>query len=113
MKQAKKGGEWVSGVFYKGGQFLPSVEPQRGKFNRPANKTTKVRKVEVEPYKWVEAREGYRSLYSAVAGVLATVRNGEMVFCASEKTLNYYGYTEAKAQELVAQYNAGERWIAA
>jgi hypothetical protein len=33
--RAPKGGTTISGVFYKGGQFLPSDnEPKRGKFNK-------------------------------------------------------------------------------
>ena len=33
MTRSPKGGIEIMGVFYKGGQFLPSNEPQRGAFS--------------------------------------------------------------------------------
>jgi hypothetical protein len=114
MKQAKKGGEMVSGVFYKGGQFLPAVEPQRGKFNRAAGKpVSKVHMVEVAPRERVAAVDGKFAIYARLAGTVATMRNGEMVFVGNEKSLAYMGFTEARARELVSAWNGGERWFAA
>lgn len=111
MKQAKHGGEWVKGVFYKGGQFLPSNEPQRGKFNRPASKAPYARKIQVAPYTWEMEVEGKRSIYQMIAGTVAVVRNEKMSFVGNEKSLNYIGKTEAQVNELIEKYNQGQRWV--
>lgn len=113
MKQAPKGGMTVNGVFYKGGQFLPVNEPQRGKFNRKAAQKPVGRKVEIAPFKWEYAPEGKRSIYSMVAGVVASVyrESGIMFFCGNERSLKYAGYTEEYANELINRWNNGERWV--
>jgi hypothetical protein len=108
--RAKKGGEWVSGVFYKGGQFLPTNEPLRGALNTVTRKPAgKVRKVQVAPYEWVEAQDGKMSIFARLGGTVATVRNGEMSL-TNPKALGYIGMTETQAQSLIADWNKGERW---
>ena len=109
--RAKKGGEMVQGVFYKGGQFLPMNEPQRGKWNTHQSKSKKVRKVEVAPYKWVEQEDGKSSIFSRLGGTVATMQDDKMVYCGNEKTLAFMGFTETQVQELVAAWNNGERWM--
>lgn len=112
-ERSPKGGTTVAGVFYKGGQFLPSNnEPKRGAFNRPATKAAKVRKVEVAPRVWVEAQAGMRSLYQMVAGTVARFVDGKLVYSANAQVLDYVGLTETRARELVDMFNSGERWLA-
>ena len=114
--RAPKGGITIDGVFYAGGQFLPSNnEPKRGIYNRKSVKRTAIRKVEIAPYTYAEQPEGMRSIYTAIAGVFATwedrqTRN-KLVFCASDQTLNYYGWTRERAQTAIDKWNSGERWM--
>lgn len=109
MKQAKSGGETVSGVFYQGGQFLPSNnEPKRGKYNRNSKKAVKVSKKEVAP------RANALSIYQELAGRAATFQNGnrdKLVFCASEKTVAYFGWDVENVKMLIEAWNNGERWF--
>jgi len=42
--RAPKGGIIIMEVFYKGGQFLPTNEPQKGQWNSQSFKTTKAQK---------------------------------------------------------------------
>lgn len=111
--RAKKGGEMVAGVFYKGGQFLPASEPQRGKWNRKSNSSKRVRKVEVAPYTWVPQVDGKSSIFARLGGTVATMNGDEMVFCGNAKTLAYVGLTKSRAKELVESFNNGERWFTA
>ncbi len=111
MNQAPKGGMTVAGVFYKGGQFLPTVEPQRGKFNRPATKKQTVRKVQIAQREYAEAPEGKRSIWQMVAGSVASIRDEKLFFCGNERSLAYIGMTETKANELISKWNEGQRWV--
>lgn len=116
MKQAKRGGETVSGVFYQGGQFLPSDnEPKRGKYNRNSQKVAKVSKKEVAPYVWeVAPRANACSIYQELAGRAATFQNGnrdKLVFCASDKTVAYFGWDVENVKLLIEAWNNGERWF--
>lgn len=108
--RAAKGGEWVQGVFYKGGQFLPTENPQFGKFNHK-NNTAKVRKVQIAPYVWVPQEAGKNSIFTRLAGTVARMNGNEMVFCGNAQTLAYTGMTEKAVKDLIAQYNSGERWF--
>lgn len=60
---AKKGGEiGANGEFYKGGQFVAdSEETIKGERKR---KPSGSRKIQIEPYKWVEAGQDDISLFS-------------------------------------------------
>jgi hypothetical protein len=107
QKRAKVGGETgTNGEFYEGGKFLPSTEKAKGK-----PKATKVRKVEIEPFVWVERPEGKTAIYPQLAGIYGRVINGEMVLNFSTETLRYYGRTAEEVIELGRRYNAGERFI--
>lgn len=109
--RAPKGGCVVDGVFYKGGQFLPEREPQKGRWNTPKQaRRKKVRKSQVAPFVWVANPDNRVSIYTRIAGVLATFEDGVARLSASEKTLSYFGYTQDQAQRLIARYNAGEIW---
>jgi hypothetical protein len=111
--RAPKGGVKIMGVFYKGGQFLPSEQPQRGKYNRKSNKCnpTKLRKQEIAPYQWESPpTKHHRSIYAQLAGVFAKMQDGELVFCASEQTLSYYKKGKTEVYTMIGEYNAGARW---
>lgn len=115
MTRAPKGGVTVQGIFYKGGQFLPSNEPQRGKFNSNSRKSNKARKVQVAPYKWEYAPEGMTSVWSKVAsGVFTTLKDDKLVWCASAQTEAYYKVTDEFKAEIMAyanKWNDGEYWV--
>lgn len=111
MTRAPKGGTTVQGVFYKGGQFLPTNEPQRGKFNSTKSTTKKVRKVEIAPYQWVENPEDKTPLYPRLNGTFTRWENGVVTYYGNEKLLKYMGLTEAEAKDMIAKYNNGERWM--
>lgn len=113
MNQAPKGGMTVAGVFYKGGQFLPTVEPQRGKFNRKAVKKQAARKVEIGYREYAEEIEGKRSVWQMVAGKVAAYNHQTktLYFVGNERSLNYIGMSETKANELISKWNEGERWV--
>lgn len=115
MNQAPKGGITVAGVFYKGGQFLPTVEPQRGKFNRKATpKKQSTRKVEIGYREYAEEIEGKRSIWQMVAGKVAgySHQTKTLNYVGNERSLNYIGLTEEEANELISKWNNGERWAA-
>lgn len=113
--RAPKGGITIQGVFYRGGQFLPTDEPQRGAWNKKVKKTGKKQhKQQIAAYKWEVVPDGYRSIYSWVAGTVARPDwandKTKLVYMGNEQTLNYIGLTETKAKELVEKYNQGELW---
>lgn len=117
--QAPKGGKKVSGVYYKGGQFLPSNdEPKHGKYNRKNKKTKKVRKQEIEPYVWgIPPSENHQSIHSRLSAFATHPYNEDgsrnhkvLEFCASEKTMNYFNKTRDDIMPLIDSYNSGERW---
>lgn len=110
MRQAPKGGITIQGVFYRGGQFLPQNEPQRGKFNRANKSRSKVRKAEIAPYQWVENPDGKIPLYPRLNGTFARFENGVASYAGNEKILNYMGLTEDQARDMIARFNAGQRW---
>jgi hypothetical protein len=109
MKRATKGGEFgANGEWYDGGRFLNTV-PENAK--KEGSSRRKARKVEIEPYKWVEAVEGKRSIYAALAGIYGKVIGGVMVLSINPVTLAYYGNDEATVRGMADRYNAGERWM--
>ena len=118
MERAPKGGITVAGVFYKGGQFLPSNnEPKRGKYNGNGRKATKARKQQIAPYKWEYAPEGMKSIWTEVGtGVFTTLKDGQLVWCASPQTEAYFKVTpdfKTKVMAMVEQWNSGKYWVAA
>lgn len=112
--RAGKGGEYgKNGQYYAGGQYLPNTElPKMPRSTRKRGSG----KQEIAPYTWeVPPTDGYRSIYKRTAGILARPDwEGDfhqLVFSASEQTLGYFQVSEREARELVAQYNAGSRWV--
>lgn len=104
MKQAKRGGEMVQGVYYPGGQFMPTDEtPKHGKYNR-RSKAKKPAKVQIGPNEWVEKIDGRDSIYEAIAGTVAKFTDSTktvMVFCASAQTMQYFGYDAENVQKII------------
>lgn len=109
MARAKKGGEFgANGEWYEGGKFLNTV-PENHK--KEGSKPKKARKVEVEPYKWVEDREGFRpiwSLVSAIGRAFLTNRPQDV----APQTWSYLDLTPERFAELRGLWEAGERWVA-
>lgn len=107
QKRAKVGGETgTNGEFYEGGKFLPSTEKAKGK-----PKATKVRKVEIEPFVWVERPEGKTAIYPQIAGIYGRTDGDKMILSVNPVTLAYYGRTMEEVVDLCNRYNAGERFI--
>lgn len=112
--QAPKGGVTIAGVFYKGGQFLPSdYQPKHGKYNgKSSKKSPKVRKVRITPYEFAEAPEGKRSIYEWLGVLLQNMKGGKLTIVeTNQNRLNYAGLTIEKANELAEKWNNGERWV--
>lgn len=107
QKRAKQGGEiGKNGEFYAGGTFLPSTTLT--KMSRTLAKGN--RKVQIEPYVWVDS-EGRKTLYDLLAGKVGVMsRDGK--FAPNNSTaITYLGYTLKQAQELCDRYNNGDRWL--
>jgi len=117
--QAKKGGEYgANGEFYAGGQFVNSIA--KNPKGTAATRRRATRKQETAPYTWeVPPADGLRSIFSLIAGTVATTnrQTGEMEVVAgfgdNPAWLDRWsGLTAERVADLVAKYNAGERWIA-
>lgn len=108
-KRARKGGEIApNGEFYKGGQFINTIEENP---KRHAITTKATGKREVAPYVWeVAPNADARSIYKRIAGVYGRVEDGRMVLNINHQTLAYYGDTMEEITALCDQWNAGNRW---
>lgn len=109
--RAPKGGISIMGTFYKGGQFLPTNEPQRGAHSRKAKTTHKPRKVEVAPYKWELLPEGQSAIYTSIQHVTKRTGYDTRVYNGNTATLRYIGMNEAQARYLIELYNEGEKFF--
>ena len=113
QRRAKIGGEvGTNGIFYHGGEFLPSTTllPLGKTARKPATG-----KREIEPYKWeVQPYPEARSVYRAFAGLVGCVRDGVAILRTDDQlpqSLAYLQMTLAEAQDLIDRYNAGQRWM--
>ena len=113
--RARRGGEMgVNGEWYAGGQFLPSspaiVKGQQngGRGHSDAWRT------EIALNQWDYVPEGMCSIWTSIAGTVARYNRetGQLEYAASWQTLRYFHMTEAQARDLIARWNAGERWEA-
>jgi len=104
--RAKVGGEiGMNGEFYAGGTFLPNTQLSKMARSKP----TGSRKVEVEPYVWVES-DGRKPLYGLVRGTVGCLtRDGAIP--NNDTAIAYLGYTREQAQKICDRWNAGERWL--
>ena len=119
QRRAHKGGEvGANGEFYEGGKFIATTDHAKGK-----PKPNGGGRQEIEPYKWETPPEpGMRSLWRAIGpGVFVGLNRatGKWGLIASDTTWGYYFdhdadlIARAKAHYLnmIARYEAGERWI--
>jgi len=111
--RAQKGGEMgINGLWYNGGQFLPSTT--LGKM-ASRMKVQKSGKQEIAPYKWeVAPKENMRSIYT-LTGVASKWAEGkwqeELELVDNEKVLSYYKIDVEATQKLIDLWNSGERWV--
>jgi hypothetical protein len=110
QKRAKIGGEiGMNGEFYMGGEFLPNTQlASQGK----ADKKAATRKQNVEGYKWeVAPAPGLIAIYPQLSGVQQYNRNTNTF----SPFMPYYSKLtteqQQRADDLMARYNKGERWI--
>jgi hypothetical protein len=110
QKRATSGGEiGMNGEFYQGGEFLPNTQLAS---QSKAEKKDATRKQNVEGYKWeVAPVAGMVAIYPQLAGVQQYNRNTNTF----SPFMPYYSQlsteAQARADELMSKYNAGERWI--
>lgn len=110
--RARKGGEFgANGEWYEGGKFINTV-PENAK--RYGSTPKGSGKQEVAPYVWEVAPAGMRSIYKQIAGICAKFDRTAncWIYSANPQTIEYIGRTQAECEDLIARYNAGERWIA-
>jgi hypothetical protein len=109
--RARVGGEVApNGEFYKGGQFINTVEENSKKGSLPRT----ARKVEVEPYKWEADRDGEFPIFAIVGTVAAYIDRYKPAagITPYANGVAYYGndYKSHDVTDLCERYNAGERW---
>lgn len=114
--KAKKGGEFgANGEFYKGGQWLNTVEenPKSSTIGRQANK---VKKIEVAPYVWqeVEASKVPYCIYTRLSGAVKFYESAFKLrdWKVDRSTANigyfeYAGIDETKFNELCDLFDNG------
>lgn len=101
--RAKKGGEiGMNGELYAGGTFLPNT--QLSKMAKSARRSA-LRKVEIEPYKWVEAREGLRPIFGLFS--YKPEAHPEM-----RDRINPAMFDIPQLDSLYEAWMRGERWVA-
>ena len=109
QKRAAKGGEFgANGAWYEGGKFINTIE-ENGK--REVKKRSKVRKVQVRPYVWVESDK--RPLYQMVGFYAQWIdsyqpEKGMKPFMPNWKNGRDPGMTLEECQAACDRYNAGE-----
>lgn len=111
--RAQKGGEMgINGLWYKGGQFLPSTA--LGKMASQM-RIKKSGKQEIAPYVWeVAPQENMRSIYNLVEVASKWVDGKwqqELELIDNEQTLNYFHIDTEATQKLIDLWNSGERWV--
>ena len=104
MRHATKGGETGrNGESYKGGQFLPETTNPK----RPGSKPAKPRKIEIEPYRYVESTG--RSIYGIVGALCHRIgADGKLRPLPDEHPV-WFGRDRAYYVALAERYNCGER----
>jgi hypothetical protein len=100
QKRAKAGGEiGMNGETYAGGTFLPRT--QLSKMAKAARSSGQ-RKVEIEPFKWAEARDGFRPIFPQFP-----------YKPEAHPEMRNRGTGYAHLDTLYAAWMQGERWVAA
>ena len=102
----------MNGLWYAGGQFLPSTT--LAKMAKQA-KVKKSGKQEIAPYTWkVAPQENMRSIYTLVNVISKWVDDKwqeELEMIDNEQALDYYKIDREAAQTLIDLWNSGERWV--
>ena len=111
--RAKRGGEVApNGEFYKGGQFINTVEENAKKGSRKST----ARKVQVSPYQWEMSRDGEFPIFAIVGTVAAYVDRYDVSkgIQPHASGVAYYGDTFKghPVEGLCAEYNSGNLWAA-
>jgi hypothetical protein len=107
-RQAAYNGEvGANGRAYNKGQFIAEQPGYVGSATKKA-KPAKVSKQQIERYLWeVPADAEMKSIYNYIQGVFGSVETGEI----NEESVAFYGVSHLKVQDLIARYQAGERWF--
>lgn len=117
MAQAKAGGEiGINGEFYAGGQFMANSPDTMKGMQNGAKAAKGVRKVQIEPYVWVEEREGFRPLFRRL-GFHVTAQGGPARYNPdfNGRVMGWKLTQEeikADAERIIEAWNRGERWEA-
>jgi hypothetical protein len=114
QKRAKAGGEiGMNGETYAGGTFLPRTQLSK---MAKASRRSGSRKVEIEPFKWVEARDGFRPILGKFPYHPAKHLEMKGRICWTA----LWGCSAQDAEQTVATLDAlhaawmqGERWVVA
>lgn len=112
--RAKAGGEQgINGEWYEGGQFLPSSPytiKGEHKFETATQSKAKTRKIEIEPYKWVEASEKDASIMQRYGNfIIFDWNKGTAKPTYNKKAYAYYGIENEAIEEICDRFNNGER----
>lgn len=113
-KRAAKGGEFgANGEWYEGGKFINTIPENR---KREGSLARRPRKIQIEPYKWVEVTGDERAIFSIVGTGAAWIDRRDHTkgiapyLPAFRNGTTYTGMTLAEVQILCDRYNAGERY---
>lgn len=112
--RAKAGGEQgINGEWYEGGQFLPSSKytvKGEHKFDNKKQAQPKTHKIEIEPYKWVEANENDTSIMQRYGNfIIFDWNKGTAKPTYNKKAYAHYGIEISKIETICEQFNNGER----
>lgn len=110
LNRAPKGGLIIQGVFYKGGQFLPSFEPQRGRWNTTKQTNKKARKVQYAPYKWDYAPIGQKPVFSVLNGRFPYDHKTDTFSMPNDQIRLYHHWTIDFCQYYIDKYNNRDYW---
>lgn len=111
--RAAKGGEFgANGEWYEGGKFINTVanNPKKRVITQPS----KACKEKVAPYTFeVSPAPGLRAIYSRLVGFVAHHDGDQLVMrtdAGFDDSLAYLGLTREWSVDMIARWNAGERW---
>ena len=104
QSRANKGGEYgANGEWYEGGKFIARTDRPKGKARKSST-----RKIEIEPYVWVEDT-GRKPIMKAFSECFLW-ENGSPV-SVHIPGCNYRGIDSIKAEEARIAYISGARYI--
>ena len=108
MARAAKGGQiGVNGDFYEGGKFLPR-NPERPRQDCTGAK--KARKIQIEPYVWIEAPAGFGALIEQIVGADYDRATKQFTMMPVDHAI-WQRHDRAKIENLVMLFNRGERVV--